>query len=261
YWDCALEADAQEEAVKCPSAAPTIGTYGIAFTEITTKAACNASVVVSDTLKTWWKEGAQKQTDQTKVQDNDIFSQMAYSESDSFACTYHPCSNSKMSFLCVYSKDGKGANDLYASGGADKSKICQDCANDCVVGLCNVAPAALLPIDTMCQTNPNSKTLMTDDLRKQAFNMHNYYRRVLASGWAKDAKLVYAKPSQAMPALTEYDCTLEETIMTHLKDCAGTAATTNKAQNFVALNDYKSPREDVLQTGSFPYDTCEMLVK
>ncbi|KIH52214.1 SCP-like protein [Ancylostoma duodenale] len=43
---------------------------------------------------------------------------------------------------------------------------------------------------------------MTDALRNQAFNMHNYYRRLLASGWAKDAKLIYAKPSQAMPALT-----------------------------------------------------------
>ncbi|EYB93394.1 hypothetical protein Y032_0183g961 [Ancylostoma ceylanicum] len=256
YWDCALEKDAQEEAVKCPSAAPTVGTYGIAFEQIATKAACNASEVVSDKLKTWWKEGAKKQTDQTKVQDNDIFSQMAYFESDSFACTYHPCSNSKMSFLCVYSKDGKGnAGDLYSSGGADATQLCADCANDCEAGLCNVAPAALLPIDTMCQTNQNSKTLMTDDLRNQALNMHNYYRRVLASGWAKDAKLTYAKPSKAMPALTEYDCALEETIMTHIKDCAGTPATTNKAENFLAVDDYKSPREDVIQQWWSPLET------
>ncbi|KAL6744431.1 hypothetical protein Aduo_017366 [Ancylostoma duodenale] len=248
YWDCALEADAQEKAKTCPTAAPTIGTYGIAFGEIKTKAECNASVVVSDTLTTWWKEGALKQTDQTKVQGNDIFSQMAYFDSDSFACTYHPCSNSKVILLCVYSKDGKGnAGNLYDSAGTDTTKICESCANTCVVGLCNVAPAALLPTDTLCQNNANSKTLMTDDLRNQAFNMHNYYRRLLASGWAKDAKLIYAKPSQAMPALTEYDCALEETIMTHLKDCAGTAATTNKAQNFIALNDYKSPREDVIE--------------
>ncbi|RCN43634.1 SCP-like protein [Ancylostoma caninum] len=260
YWDCALEADAQEEAVKCSSTAPTIGTYGIAFAEIATKAACNASVVISNTLKTWWKEGAQKQTDQAKVQGNDIFSQMAYSESDSFACTYHPCSNSKMSFLCVYSQDGKGnAGNLYENG-ADKTQICGSCANTCVVSLCNVAPAALLPIDTMCQNNPNSKTLMTDDLRNQALNMHNYYRRVLASGWAKDAKLIYAKPSQAMPALTAYDCDLEEEIMTHLKDCAGTAANiANKAQNFIAFDDYQSPREAVLEKGGFAYDKCEVL--
>ncbi|EPB73740.1 SCP-like protein [Ancylostoma ceylanicum] len=195
YWDCALEKDAQEEAVKCPSAAPTVGTYGIAF------------------------------------------------------------------------EHGKGnAGDLYSSGGADATQLCADCANDCEAGLCNVAPAALLPIDTMCQTNQNSKTLMTDDLRNQALNMHNYYRRVLASGWAKDAKLTYAKPSKAMPALTvmplrvytEYDCALEETIMTHIKDCAGTPATTNKAENFLAVDDYKSPREDVLQKESFRYDTSNI---
>ncbi|KIH62162.1 hypothetical protein ANCDUO_07558 [Ancylostoma duodenale] len=42
---------------------------------------------------------------------------------------------------------------------------------------------------------------MTDTLRNQALNMHNYYRRLLASGWAKDGKIMYAKPSKAMPAL------------------------------------------------------------
>ncbi|KAL6744509.1 hypothetical protein Aduo_017436 [Ancylostoma duodenale] len=88
---------------------------------------------------------------------------------------------------------------------------------------------------------------MTDDLRDQALNMHNYYRRNLASGWAKDAKLIYAKPSSAMPALLKYDCTLENTIMTTLKTCAGTAAATNKAENFLAYNDYKSERADVVE--------------
>ncbi|EYB93396.1 hypothetical protein Y032_0183g962 [Ancylostoma ceylanicum] len=263
YWDCALEADAQGKAITCPQTAPTIGNYGIAFEEIKTKAACNASDVISEKLNTWWKEGAKKQTDQTKVQGNDIFSQMAYFESDSFACTYHPCSNSKMSFLCVYSKDGKGnGGNLYSSGGADTAQLCAECANTCEAGLCNVAPAALLPTGTMCQNKPNTKDLMTDDLRNQALNMHNYYRRVLASGWAKDAKLTYAKPSQAMPALTQYDCDLEDTIMTHIKDCVGTAASTNKAKNFIAFDDYKSPREDVLQKEGFAYDTgLEWLLK
>ncbi|EPB65972.1 SCP-like protein [Ancylostoma ceylanicum] len=139
---------------------------------------------------------------------------------------------------------------LYTNG-AD-TEICADCtANTCVDALCNVAPAAVAPVDALCQGAGNTqKALMTDSLRNQALQMHNYYRRLLASGWAKDKKIMYAKPSKAMPELT-YDCDMEEKIMLHLKDCAGTQATTNVAENFQSSGDFKSPREDVLEKASF----------
>ncbi|RCN28759.1 SCP-like protein [Ancylostoma caninum] len=140
--------------------------------------------------------------------------------------------------------DNPNQADLYEAGNANE--ICASCTRptDCINALCNEPSPAVVPTGTQCQQNQNTKTLMTDELRDQALNMHNYYRRLLASGWAKDAKLIYAKPSSAMPALT-YDCNLENTIMTHLKDCAGTAATTNKAENFVAYGNYQSERADV----------------
>ncbi|RCN28760.1 SCP-like protein, partial [Ancylostoma caninum] len=249
YWDCNLEDMVRAEAEKCPTTAPTPQNFGVSLDTITTKATgCNATAVVEAQIKKWWKEGAAKQADQAKIADNNFFSQMAYSESDSFACTYHPCSSSKMSLLCYYSQDGnKAPANLYENGAAD-TEICGSCAaNTCIDALCNVAPAAVAPADVLCQDAANTqKALMTDTLRNQALHMHNYYRRLLASGWAKDGKIMYAKPSNAMPALT-YDCNMEEKIMVHLKDCAGTAATTNIAQNFKDSGDFQDPREDILE--------------
>ncbi|EPB67251.1 SCP-like protein [Ancylostoma ceylanicum] len=134
----------------------------------------------------------------------------------------------------------------------------EDIAHEQVVKCPNTAPVVagygvsfdtilVAPAGTQCQQNQDTKELMTDELRDQALNMHNYYRRRLASGWAKDAKLIYAKPSSAMPALLKYDCTLENTIMTALKTCVGTAAATNKAENFIAYGDYQSERADIFQ--------------
>ncbi|EYC43908.1 hypothetical protein Y032_0477g2175 [Ancylostoma ceylanicum] len=178
YWDCTLEEMARVEAEKCPAAAPTSQTFGISFDTVRTKSTgCNATAVVEAHIKKWWKEGAAKQTDQTKIADNNFFTQMAYSESDSFACTYHPCSNSAMKLLCYYSKDGNTAQTNLYTNGAD-TEICADCtANTCVDALCNVAPAAVAPVDALCQGAGNTqKALMTDSLRNQALQMHNYYR-------------------------------------------------------------------------------------
>ncbi|KAL6744507.1 hypothetical protein Aduo_017434 [Ancylostoma duodenale] len=248
YWDCNLEDMARTEAEKCPTTVPTPQNLGVSLDTVKTKATgCNATAVVEAQIKKWWKEGAAKQTDQTKIADNNFFSQMAYSESDSFACTYHPCSSSKMSLLCYYSKDANTAQGNLYINGAD-TEICATCAaNTCVDALCNVAPAAVAPVDVLCQDPANTeKALMTDTLRNQALNMHNYYRRLLASGWAKDGKIMYAKPSKAMPALA-YDCATEEKIMLHLKDCAGTPATTNIAENFQASGNFQNAREDILE--------------
>ncbi|EYC43900.1 hypothetical protein Y032_0477g2171 [Ancylostoma ceylanicum] len=255
YWDCTLEEMARVEAEKCSTTAPTPQNIGVSLDMVKTKATgCNITAVVEAHIKNWWKEGALKQPDQAKIADNNFFSQMAYSESDSFACTYHPCSNSQTSLLCYYSKDGNAAQgNLYTNGA--ETEICADCAaNTCVDALCNVAPAAVAPVDVLCQDPANTqKALMTDTLRNQALNMHNYYRRLLASGWAKDGKIMYAKPSKAMPALV-YDCAVEETIMLHLKDCAGTAATTNKAENFQSSGDFNFPSLQAVQAWWAPLE-------
>ncbi|EPB73739.1 hypothetical protein ANCCEY_07176 [Ancylostoma ceylanicum] len=140
---------------------------------------------------------------------------------------------------------GDAAQTLYTSSNTE-ADICNACANPppCENALCNERPDPVALEVKQCTGNAK-KDLMTDALRDQALNMHNYYRRLLATGWAKDAKLGYAQPATAMPKL-EYDCTVEETIMTKFETCDGNAATTNKAENFIAYDDFRSDREVVL---------------
>lgn len=99
-----------------------------------------------------------------------------------------------------------------------------------------------------------------------------YSRRLLATGWAKDGQIGYAKPAAAMPELVrwfsvnfgnkfraickwgkttvinfqKYDCALEETILTTIKDCGSKTATLSP-NNAKILNKYDISREDALE--------------
>ncbi|RCN43635.1 SCP-like protein [Ancylostoma caninum] len=244
YWDCNVEELAREQADKCPNTAPNVATYGNSFAMIPAKGTCNTTAKIENQIKSWWKDGAKKQVDGAKVAGNDLFSQMAYEETTIVACSYKFCSGS-LALVCLYNKDGAAQQTLYTSSN-NKADICNACAAaaPCENALCNQRPAPVALEVKQC-TNNAKKDLMTDDLRDQALNIHNYYRRLLATGWAKDAKLGYAKPATAMPKL-EYDCAVEDTIMTEFETCGGTEAATNKAQNFVAYDDYQSERGVVL---------------
>ncbi|RCN41723.1 SCP-like protein [Ancylostoma caninum] len=228
YWDCTVENISHTEVAKCPGTAPNVAGYGVSFDSIPAKGTCNTTAIVETRIKTWWKDGAKKQANQAKVPDNNFFSQMANALSTIVACSYQFCSGS-LALLCLYNNDGNAAVNLYENGAANE--ICASCtqATDCINSLCNEPPAAGLYWEVPLLSS---------------YTLHTRFQETSASGWAKDAKLIYAKPSSAMPALT-YDCGLENTIMTQLKDCAGTAATTNKAENFVAYGDYQSERADV----------------
>ncbi|KIH58568.1 SCP-like protein [Ancylostoma duodenale] len=46
---------------------------------------------------------------------------------------------------------------------------------------------------------------MTDEMKKTAENMHNYYRRLIATGWAEDPRSKYAPRASKMNYLT-FDC-------------------------------------------------------
>ncbi|KIH54954.1 hypothetical protein ANCDUO_14896 [Ancylostoma duodenale] len=100
---------------------------------------------------------------------------------------------------------GAAQQNLYTSSN-NQPDICNACAGTapCENGLCNERPAAVALEVKQCTGNAK-KDLMTDDLRDQALNIHNYYRRLLATGWAKDAKLGYAHPATAMPKLVLAD--------------------------------------------------------
>ncbi|KIH51575.1 hypothetical protein ANCDUO_18338, partial [Ancylostoma duodenale] len=72
-------------------------------------------------------------------------------------------------------------------------------------------------------------------------------RRLLATGWAEDKQIKYAKPALAMPKLS-YDCDVEDEIMTKLKDCPGSVVATTKAQksNFKLYTPYTATRQKAL---------------
>ncbi|RCN47193.1 SCP-like protein [Ancylostoma caninum] len=46
---------------------------------------------------------------------------------------------------------------------------------------------------------------MTDEMEKTAENMHNYYRRLIATGWAEDPKSIYA-PRASKMNYVKFDC-------------------------------------------------------
>ncbi|KIH67255.1 hypothetical protein ANCDUO_02416 [Ancylostoma duodenale] len=85
---------------------------------------------------------------------------------------------------------------------------------------------------------------MTDELRNTALYMHNYYRGLLASGWAKDGKIGYAKPAAAMIQL-KYDCDVENKIMEKFKDCQ--TPTLTQPFNFKQYSKFEESRESALK--------------
>ncbi|EYC45058.1 hypothetical protein Y032_0440g1507 [Ancylostoma ceylanicum] len=118
-----------------------------------------------------------------------------------------------------------------------------------ITSYCRIKSITEPPTSTMC---PNAATTdakwITDDFRKTAVGMHNYYRRLLATGWAEDKKLGYAKWASSMPEL-EYSCESEDEIMKELKNCAGKEVANTKAQanNYKFIKEYETPDEQVLQ--------------
>ncbi|KAL6732173.1 hypothetical protein Aduo_002961 [Ancylostoma duodenale] len=227
-WDCSIEEMARTVTTACTDPATKTANYGAN--------SCNVTTDVVNEVKAIWKAGAAKQADQAKVAGNDDFSQMAYSKTDGVGCSYNWCSG-KLYFACYYNQDGTtAAANLYDPGNGI-AETCATCAanNKCFDYLCKEDLPAVDPITTICidPALQNAK-LMTDELRNTALNMHNYYRRLLASGWAKDKQLTYAEPAKAMPKF-EYDCDVEDQIMTTLRTCGGTAAKPANAQanNFV----------------------------
>ncbi|EYB98244.1 hypothetical protein Y032_0133g1793 [Ancylostoma ceylanicum] len=67
---------------------------------------------------------------------------------------------------------------------------------------------------------------LKDDFRLTALHMHNYYRRLLASGWAKDKQIKYAKPAKTMNQLV-YVKPLEDAALKYVSNCDRTAPENN----------------------------------
>ncbi|EYC27310.1 hypothetical protein Y032_0009g643 [Ancylostoma ceylanicum] len=248
YWDCATEAKARDGVAGCGNPTPTAPTdYGMLEAKIPTKKTCDATALVDTTLKKLFKDGAKKQADTTFVPDNKDFNQMAYEATTAIGCSYKRC-GSELNLLCFYNKDPAtiAPQKIYE----ETNTLCDGCdggpggANDCVEALCKGSQPAALNDPKMC--THASKLLMTDDLRTMAWNLHDYYRRLLATGWAEDGKIKYAKPAAAMPKL-EYNCDVEKEIVDVTSVCDGNTAKLTKPNNVAILNTLALTREEALK--------------
>ncbi|EYC06807.1 hypothetical protein Y032_0074g903 [Ancylostoma ceylanicum] len=208
-WDCSLEDAAYERAAECTETVTPPDGYGAVSSMITTKAnPCNATSMAEQAVQDIWEKGSEKQANNTKVAGNDDFSQMAYYKTNGIGCSYSWC-DGKLSLVCLYNKDGsaKSVKKLFIKGGAgDTCKRCEPNNNqdNCVNGLCQVPLSYVHSPSTIC---PKNAVSVTDNLRTIALDMHNYYRRQLAMGWAKDKQITYAKAAAAMPELVK--CSFE----------------------------------------------------
>ncbi|RCN30703.1 SCP-like protein [Ancylostoma caninum] len=192
-WDCNLEKEAQENAEKCTAYA---GTYG-ANEQMFKGKPCNATSKTKEVLNTWWKEirsatlPGDNKYDKTMIPH---FGQMAFHESTIMACSYAACSG-QTNLLCLYEKPAVDQQELYAAG-----DTCGDCADKCIDNLCQPAVVNHIADKTTCADGK-----LSDELTEAAVNMHNYYRGVIASGWAKDPKSMYAPRASKMNKLA-YEC-------------------------------------------------------
>ncbi|KAL6744484.1 hypothetical protein Aduo_017413 [Ancylostoma duodenale] len=233
-WDCNMEMLVDENIEKCSApAAPPQNTYAMTSAEIPIRGECNAINLVEDKLKTWWKEGAGEMTDNNVKADNP-FAQMANAVTDGFACSYRRCQG-KLFLLCFYNQKAKAAgNALYQAVAQAGDPPCGNCPVyptnppgqkvPCVEALCQFPLTEAKIPSTVCGSGAQACVgEFSDEFRLAALDMHNYYRRLLATGWAKDKQITYARPGVKMIEL-EYNKGLEDKAITNANKCPTTAA-------------------------------------
>ncbi|KAL6743316.1 hypothetical protein Aduo_016366 [Ancylostoma duodenale] len=256
-----MEEMAHELATSCATA-PSHTYYGVTQERFLVKNKDNTTAEILAKFNEWWKEGAAKQVDTIQFAGNEKFTNMARDISSGFACSYQYCSG-ELNLVCLYAISLMPGRYVYNP--SETGRYCEQCMEipevPCVDALCQVQPEQETSVDYLmhsifnsseaklfkqCNRNVNTKTSMTDDLREMALSMHNNYRRLLATGFAKDGQIGYAKPATRMTALT-YDCTLEDKIMTGLSKCRNDAVATGSPQNFKAFSAFEDSRKDALQ--------------
>ncbi|EYC07209.1 hypothetical protein Y032_0071g526 [Ancylostoma ceylanicum] len=195
-WDCNLEKEAQENAEQCTDY--TSQKYGFNQQKFKCKT-CDANEKAKEVLNTWWKEvRSATLSDGNKYDKTTVphFGQMAFHESTIMACSYAACSG-QTNLLCLYEKAAVDQQVLYTAG-----DTCGGCAQNCINNLCQPNP-----VNHIADTKTCNDGNLSDELTEAATNMHNYYRRVIATGWAKDPKSAYAPRASKMNKL-EYLCDL-----------------------------------------------------
>ncbi|KAK6758148.1 hypothetical protein RB195_015770 [Necator americanus] len=247
-WDCNIEAAAQTAAAECP-ANPQLPTYtaaGAATYKIgslkataTVKASCDATSTTKDLLNTAWKTAVEKQADEKAVADNTAFSLIARDKADAFACTYQVC-KSEFYLLCFFNQEAPAQGDVYTKEAAD---YCTGQNCNCVNALCQTTLQPAIFTSTICSTCDGE---FSDNVRLTALDKHNYYRRLLATGWAKYGTN-YAKPATKMIEL-QYEKTLEDDAKQKIANCPdGLAAADQENLWMKDGTGFDTPFEDAMK--------------
>ncbi|KAK6727985.1 hypothetical protein RB195_005567 [Necator americanus] len=247
-WDCNLEGLASSY-ICGKTAIPTGNTYGIISAAITLSGdSCDIYVQkTKPVLQDWWNEAkAVDLSTDVKYDEATIkeFGIMVNKDATGFACTYDKCSSGAQ-LLCVYDKKPAANADLYTKGTA-ASDVCSVCANaaTCKNFLCSPTydSSATLPDDKCTNKGDDGMTL---DLQNMAVNMHNYYRRQLATGWGSQMS-GYAPTAKQMNLL-KYDC---DNLGKDTKDNKLVCGTQDYATiNYHKVKNLTATPEDVLKEG------------
>ncbi|KAL6727931.1 hypothetical protein Aduo_009763 [Ancylostoma duodenale] len=245
-WDCNLEAIAHDKLTKCTSI-NKLGAYGFNDGTLSKKAKCSLEQDTKTLMKTWWDEVRKTDwpTDQKYAKKFRHFAPMVYDKSKGVGCTYTLCSG-EVKMLCAYNEDIVGKNPpekMYEVAAPD---TCDGCTKDtCFDGLCVEEYTPVAPPMTCDKDN------IPDELKKAAENLHNYYRRLLATGWAKNklSSTGYA-PIAAKMLAVKYDCDkLGMEAYTKSKTCENPIGepTAGRGMNKLEINDFMISHEEALE--------------
>ncbi|VDL78176.1 unnamed protein product [Nippostrongylus brasiliensis] len=175
------------------------------------------------------------------------------------ACAYKSFnSGNSVRLICAYNaRAGVVGEPIFESGNG----ICPEgtrCGDNgtCVSDLCRVPnpnPDVLLPIYTPSLQCSDS-SLMSQFSRYYAVNLHNYYRRLIASGWAESKLTVFAPRASGMSALS-YDCSLEKAAAENVEKCGNSFYKANKYSvatggNTAFIRDISISQEAALEQAS-----------
>ncbi|KAL6729082.1 hypothetical protein Aduo_000169 [Ancylostoma duodenale] len=254
-WDCNIENNAFLSSCNGQVQIPT--DYGVNKAPINMNKKCNIKDATMTVLKGWWDQALAADLSQNTKYDEILqkeFGVMANGATTGFACSYSNCGGNTGELLCLYNKKPAAApnNKLYTEAQGDICDACQAATDPCIAYLCTpkvYTPNTKANPQPMC-TNPGNPGTdkMTYDMQITARDMANYYRSLVATGWAQD-KDSYAPTAKTMNALV-YDCdTIGAGSQAQADNCA--AASYNPAGGSV-LNSYKTdnynlPDEQVLR--------------
>ncbi|EYB94269.1 hypothetical protein Y032_0173g395 [Ancylostoma ceylanicum] len=250
-WDCNLEEIAYKKmGGKCSFVDPFNKLYPAQAGVVTDKCT-NITSQMAILLRGWWSEVERvDMKNSTQLLENRAadFGKMALANTTGFACTYDLC-KPRGRIICLF-QQFFGINAFLYEPTWDKSKACESCA-DCTNFLCPQKSFTPVTITPTCQDDK-----LTNDSHNAALWMHNYYRKLLASGWAKDKKSNggYAKTAKQMRAL-EYDCANTtnsngaKSTYDLIKGCprVNPTATNGYSLNFLRIDNHQISEQDALE--------------